>query len=426
LPTNQLHTFDLIPGQCGEADGREKDNGHQEGEDLHWWPPLTARGNHDPTDQLGGYPKEIGGVNTMSDDKQKQIQEAEVVDSGSLEALTVGADMVPEVADQESRLTIRALEQQHQVAMKVLDTRLEILDKVRELAFQRTLPEDWVIQKAKKSGDMTSMMCNSGAMKIAPLYGIQIKNLRGPDGAPTSEALIEETDGKRTAVLIGDAFCAFTNASVEGLRAAANESEDFIGRTSQTGAHSSVTLSDLKSTTYTRLLTKAVRVLCALSKVPAHELAANGMDMKGVTLGHGWSRYERDAHHDGEDIFSPHWQAENQAEIQGAKPRKQQPTKQAQETQQSQSPPPPAGDRPFGGRILSNAQKRKVWGACGGYADKVGRKYYEVADEALKAIGYAGIESMGDDRTGTPCVVTHDGLQALLEKLEQWEKEASA
>lgn len=139
--------------------------------------------------------------------------------------------------------------------------------------------EDFVLNR-DKAGNEVAMLAGPGAQKIAPLLGLSIENLRGPDGQPRSEPLIELVDGKKHAVIIGDIYSRTLGTGFEAVRAERGEDEDFTGRSGRQG--------DLKASAYTLLISKAVRDLLGMSRIPVSVLAENGIDVSRCRKGHGY------------------------------------------------------------------------------------------------------------------------------------------
>lgn len=154
---------------------------------------------------------------------------------------------------------------------------------LRRAAFALADPEDFVLSRDGE-GNETAMLAGPGAQKIAPLLGIAITNLRGPDGQPVSEPVYENG----TAVIIGDIESRVLGTVLESVRAERDEAEGFTGRKGNKG--------DLKSAANTLLLSKGVRTMLGMSRIPLAVLKENGIDVARCRKGHGYrggARYEQ-------------------------------------------------------------------------------------------------------------------------------------
>ena len=154
---------------------------------------------------------------------------------------------------------------------------------LRKAAFALVDPEDFVLSRDRE-GNETAMLAGPGAQKIAPLLGIAITNLRGPGGQPVSEPVYENG----TAVIIGDIESRVLGTVLESVRAERDASEGFAGRAGNRG--------DLKSAANTLLLSKGVRTMLGMSRIPLAVLKENGIDVARCRRGHGYgSSGERQA-----------------------------------------------------------------------------------------------------------------------------------
>ena len=148
---------------------------------------------------------------------------------------------------------------------------------LRKAAFALVDPEDFVLSRDRE-GNETAMLAGPGAQKIAPLLGIAITNLRGPGGQPVSEPVYENG----TAVIIGDIESRVLGTVLESVRAERDESEQFTGRAGNRG--------DLKSAANTLLLSKGVRVMLGMARIPLAVLKENGIDVARCRKGHGYRK----------------------------------------------------------------------------------------------------------------------------------------
>jgi hypothetical protein len=195
-------------------------------------------------------------------------------------------------------VTLESIAQKKDQALAILEAREQILTNLFKAAIRRTEPQDWVLFK-NKAGQEVAMLGNPGAARVAALYGIKVFNLRGPDGEKVAQpVMVQETDKSKTAVIIGDAICAFTGMSIEGLRAARNSKEQFTGRPREGSGSVGEACSDqdLRTAAYSLLFSKAVRVLTGTNKVSIETLKANGVAVEKCTKGSGYgSASERGA-----------------------------------------------------------------------------------------------------------------------------------
>jgi hypothetical protein len=190
-------------------------------------------------------------------------------------------------------------------ALAVIERRSEILEKIHTLAIRGTDPADWVLFRDKQ-GNEFGMITKDGAAKVAPLYGVKVTNLQPIDGRGNWAPERTLKEGKVT--LSGSCDCRsdFTNREIMGLSASRSSQEQFSGRTNAEHggfAGDAVAIADLKSALHTLLtITKPVRALAGLSRVPRAELDAgwagtdkvSGRCRKGSGYGSGQERRTTD------------------------------------------------------------------------------------------------------------------------------------
>jgi len=186
----------------------------------------------------------------------------------------------------------RALRREEESALERLSTmpdgadlfkrKAELAERIYFAAIARTRPEDWVVN-ADAQGHTFAMLKASGAALVAELYDVRISNLRPVDAAgvfrPEKESLGE---GKYVLKAWCDAYSKMNGRRVEHLMAARRSDEDFIGRLidgkgdfvkkRQADEVYTANPTDLANAVHTLLLTKAVRVLCAMTRVPTSDL----------------------------------------------------------------------------------------------------------------------------------------------------------
>ena len=224
-----------------------------------------------------------------------------------MELSTLDKSLVPMIGDPDEEealvstaraVTLETIAANKDKALAILEAREQILTNLFAAAIRRTEPQDWVLFK-NKAGQEVGMLTNSGAARVAPLYGIKVFNLRGPNGEKVAEpVMVNEPDKSKSAVIIGDAICAFTGMSIEGLRAARNSKEQFTGRPREGSGSVGEGCSDqdLKTAAYSLLFSKAVRVLTGTNKVNLETLKDKKIDVTKCTKGSGYgSSAERGA-----------------------------------------------------------------------------------------------------------------------------------
>ncbi len=167
----------------------------------------------------------------------------------------------------------------------LFERRTLLLESAHRVAIRRTRPEDWVLFK-DRSGAETAMLTASGADLVADVFGIQIANIRPLDTRGVFSPEKEPNPGKPGTYTLRawcDARSSMTGREVLSLEASRRSDEDFTGRsvdadgalvTRGVGALES----DLRAAVQTLLRTKAVRVLCGMTRVPVSDLAAAWKD----------------------------------------------------------------------------------------------------------------------------------------------------
>lgn len=204
----------------------------------------------------------------------------------TLRPAAVDAALLPAVvADSEAALTERA---EHSVmdqlakmeqAAAIFQRRCELLDTCHIAAIRRTRPEDWVLFRDKQSNEV-AMLTGPGADLVAELYGVCIRNLRPVDDrgcfAPEKIVLGAGVYSYRATF---DAFARINGRAVENMEAERRSDEDFTGRLIDKdgkfafGKDAVAALdADLRASVARLAMTKAVRILCGMSRVPRSEL----------------------------------------------------------------------------------------------------------------------------------------------------------
>lgn len=182
---------------------------------------------------------------------------------------------------------IRRMEAMENAAV-MLERRVALLDSLHTLAIRQTRPEDWVLHKAGEL--ITGMLTASGADLVANVYGIEITNIRPLSPQTIFQPHREDVKGQPGVFLLRawcDCKSHMTGRAIEGLEFTRRSDEKFVGRTVDAdnkmdfqGGRASE--SDLRAAVQTGLRTKAVRVLCAMTRVPVSDLerAWNGTSKK--------------------------------------------------------------------------------------------------------------------------------------------------
>jgi len=206
--------------------------------------------------------------------------------------------MLTQRADESLIETLTRLEN----AAEVFKRRAELLEACYLAALKRTRPQDWVLTKDRQ-GSETAMLTVSGADLVAEVYGIVIRGI-GPTNEK-GEFKPEKTpvpglDGVYSLRAHCSAFSRVNGRAVELLEFSRRSDEDFTGRSitstgklTTTPAESIGALeTDLRGAVLTGMRTKAVRVLCGMTRVPVSELskAWEGTEKKVADCrkGHGY------------------------------------------------------------------------------------------------------------------------------------------
>lgn len=184
-------------------------------------------------------------------------------------------------------------------AEEIFERRTNLLEKCYLVAINRTRPQDWILFKDPQ-GNVNAMLAASGAQLVAEVYQVKLSNIRPKD----DRGLF---DPERTAISSGvfsfrgscDAWSRI-NGREQMVEMTRRSDEDFTGRT--VDADGLLTIDrdkrvgadegDLRSALLTGLLTKAVRVLCGMTRVPPGDLekAWKGTEKKvdQCRKGHGF------------------------------------------------------------------------------------------------------------------------------------------
>ena len=174
---------------------------------------------------------------------------------------------------------LRRFEQNMEAAAELFQRRAQLLETAHLTAIRRTRPEDWVLSRDKQ-GNETAMLTASGAELVADVYGIVIRNIRPLDHRGVFDPERVQVEGKPGVYTLRawcDAESKITGRYVESLEASRRSDEDFTGRSVDSSG--GLTFrgvgaldSDLRAAVQTLLRTKAVRVLCGMTRVPMTDL----------------------------------------------------------------------------------------------------------------------------------------------------------
>lgn len=175
---------------------------------------------------------------------------------------------------------LRRFEQNMEKAAELFERRTQLLETAHLIAIRRTRPEDWVLSRDKQ-GNETAMLTASGADLVADVYGIRIRNIRPLDARGVFDPERVPVDGRPGVYTLRawcDAESGITGRYVESLEASRRSDEDFTGRSVDASGGlvfrgQGALDSDLRAAVQTLLRTKAVRVLCGMTRVPLSDLS---------------------------------------------------------------------------------------------------------------------------------------------------------
>lgn len=181
----------------------------------------------------------------------------------------------------------------------IFDQRTKLIESCYLSAIRRTRPQDWVITKDRQE-NVTAMLCASGAALVAEVYGIEVENMRPLEKGNFKPERAQLPNGQFELRGWCDAYSRVNGRKVYSLSGARRSDEDFTGRsvdgkgnlTVKSDERAGANPSDLASATYTLLLTKAVRVLCSMTRVPVSDLEkawdGTGKKVEQCRAGHGF------------------------------------------------------------------------------------------------------------------------------------------
>lgn len=163
-------------------------------------------------------------------------------------------------------------------AAEIFARRVDLIAACHRAALRATRPQDWVLSR-DRHGTETAMLCASGADIVAQIYGIVVTNMRPVDARGIFEPdRLTRANGSFGYRAWCDATSRVTGGAIDALECVRWSDEDFTGRS--TDAHGEIVASrgaaldsDLRASVYRLARTKAVRVLCAMTRLPVSELA---------------------------------------------------------------------------------------------------------------------------------------------------------
>lgn len=184
-------------------------------------------------------------------------------------------------------------------AETIFERRTRLIEACYMVAIGRTRPTDWVLFKDPE-GNVHAMLAASGAQLIAEVYGIKLSNVRPRDDKGLFEP--ERVTYGPTAFAYRGACDAWSriNGREQSIEITRRSDEDFTGRTVDAEGRFSFDKEkrvgafegDLRSSVLTGLLTKAVRVLCGMTRVPTSDLerawAGSKKSIDQCRKGHGF------------------------------------------------------------------------------------------------------------------------------------------
>jgi hypothetical protein len=182
-------------------------------------------------------------------------------------------------------------------AAEIFARRVDLIAACHRAALRATRPQDWVLSR-DRHGTETAMLCASGADIVAQIYGVVVTNMRPVDARGIFEPdRLARSNGSFGYRAWCDATSRVTGGAVEALECVRWSDEDFTGRATDARGEIVATRgaaldSDLRASVYRLARTKAVRVLCAMTRLPVSELSAawSGTDrsLEQCRRGHGY------------------------------------------------------------------------------------------------------------------------------------------
>lgn len=210
-------------------------------------------------------------------------------------------DQILEEADQTARAERSFVEKLSAMAEAetIFERRSKLIETCYLVAIGRTRPQDWILFKDPQ-GNVHAMLAASGAQLVAEVYGVRLSNVRPRDDRGLFDPeRVEYTPGVFGFRGACDAYSRI-NGREQMIEMTRRSDEDFTGRTvdgdgrfthdkdKRAGAFEG----DLRSSVLTGLLTKAVRILCGMTRVPVSDLERawgnSGKKVEQCRKGHGF------------------------------------------------------------------------------------------------------------------------------------------
>jgi hypothetical protein len=180
----------------------------------------------------------------------------------------------------------RWVEDDNELAIKRVETMVDILGRLRTLSIRATYPSDWLIHVSRDDqGNVlreVGYLQDVGAERAAKPWGIEV---RSPiwQREPTNDFF---TDNTFIYHCEAEAFCKLTGERAE-VRGSKWSGEPFFARRAEAGPNGQVDPTDVSKAAYTNLHGRAVRALAGLNAVPVDRLEAAGLDLaKVVRIGY--------------------------------------------------------------------------------------------------------------------------------------------
>ena len=176
--------------------------------------------------------------------------------------------------------------------------RRQLLEAFWGDAVTMTNPEDWVLSRSRE-GHVEAMIAAEGARKVATVYEITLRDLSPVVDGIFSPEVTDLGGGVFSFRGAATAYSAALDLAIP-IVIEKRSDEDFTGRAVDESGHlakgagqrAGAWQGDLLSAVLTGLLTKAVRQICAMGRVPVRDLEAawkdTGKKVDDCRKGQGW------------------------------------------------------------------------------------------------------------------------------------------
>lgn len=172
----------------------------------------------------------------------------------------------------------RWLESDPERAVKLIETRVRLLETLRLASIRATYPSDWIIHTSLDStGAIVSQrgyLQDIGAERAGKVWGIEV-------GSPAIEYK-EFPDGTFGWWMIAEAFSKVTGERLDYVEGARWSGDRFFQRS--TGPDEKVDPVDVRKSAWANLHGRAVRALSGLNGVPIEMLRQAGVDVAKVVM----------------------------------------------------------------------------------------------------------------------------------------------